>query len=66
MYHIASLYIGPAANPVKHTKELEFLEALQNSAAPKIKIILDENRALRPIPVSSTASNNNKRNKTTL
>ena len=49
--YLASLYIGPAANPVASVKESELLRALQTTAAPDIKILLDRNRALRPVPV---------------
>jgi CDP-diacylglycerol---glycerol-3-phosphate 3-phosphatidyltransferase len=49
--YLASLYIGPAANPVASTKEEELLKALHSTAAPDVKILLDQNRALRPVPV---------------
>jgi CDP-diacylglycerol---glycerol-3-phosphate 3-phosphatidyltransferase len=49
--YLASLYIGPAANPSSSQKELELLMALQSTAAPQVKILLDKNRALRPVPI---------------
>lgn len=50
--YLASLYVGPAANPASSPKEQELLNALQLTAAPDIKILLDRNRALRPVPVT--------------
>jgi CDP-diacylglycerol---glycerol-3-phosphate 3-phosphatidyltransferase len=52
--YLASLYIGPAANPATSVKEAELLQALQTTAAPDVKILLDKNRALRPVPVFNT------------
>jgi CDP-diacylglycerol---glycerol-3-phosphate 3-phosphatidyltransferase len=52
--YLASLYIGPAANPSSAAKELELLKALQLTSAPDVKILLDRNRALRPVPLTGT------------
>jgi CDP-diacylglycerol---glycerol-3-phosphate 3-phosphatidyltransferase len=48
--YLASLYVGPAASPSSSCKELELLTALQATSAPKIKILLDKNRAKRLVP----------------
>ena len=57
--YLASLYIGPAANPSSSPKELELLMALQSTAAPHMKILLDMNRALRPVPIINDDPNRN-------
>jgi CDP-diacylglycerol---glycerol-3-phosphate 3-phosphatidyltransferase len=49
--YLASLYIGPAADPVASHKEAQLLEGLRSTQASDIKILLDRNRALRPVPV---------------
>ena len=53
--YLASLYIGPAVDNENQPRELEFLQAIENSTSPQIKILLDENRALRPIRTTSSA-----------
>jgi CDP-diacylglycerol--glycerol-3-phosphate 3-phosphatidyltransferase len=65
---IASLYVGPATGNNDDCEEAEMLEALSelvernNSSDSKgdkkvsIQIILDENRALRPVPIIPTAT----------
>lgn len=55
--YLASLYIGPAANPITSTKEVQLLHALQTTSAPDVKILLDRNRALRPVPIVQDANN---------
>jgi CDP-diacylglycerol--glycerol-3-phosphate 3-phosphatidyltransferase len=50
---LASLYIGPAATP-NHTQEEELLQALsQVSTNVDVQIVLDQNRALRPVPTTT-------------
>ena len=61
---IASLYVGPATSNREACEEAELLEALSelvernySSTVEKkvsVKIILDANRALRPVPTAST------------
>jgi CDP-diacylglycerol--glycerol-3-phosphate 3-phosphatidyltransferase len=62
--YLASLYIGPAVDDVKYDKEVELLNAIRDVATSssssdssssggstvEIKILLDHNRALRPVP----------------
>ena len=48
--YLASLYIGPAANPQATPKEAELLNSLASSQASSLKILLDQNRALRVVP----------------
>ena len=55
---LASLYIGPAADSV-YEKEVELLDALREVSAKKnidITILLDQHRALRPVPVKGSKS----------
>lgn len=48
--YLASLYIGPGAS-VKYEQEHEFLDALRvTKGHVDVKIILDQNRALREVP----------------
>ena len=49
--YLASLYIGPAADPQKYTKEGALLSALE-SVRPgvDVKILMDRHRGLRPVP----------------
>jgi CDP-diacylglycerol--glycerol-3-phosphate 3-phosphatidyltransferase len=57
--YLASLYVGPAASS-HHTKELELLDALSHisssdddsSQQVDVKVLLDKNRALRPVPMT--------------
>jgi CDP-diacylglycerol---glycerol-3-phosphate 3-phosphatidyltransferase len=57
--YLASLYIGPAANPSSATKELELLKALQLTSASDVKILLDKNRALRSVPLTQQGNPHN-------
>lgn len=57
--YLASLYIGPAANPSSSPKELELLKALESTAATHVKILLDKNRALRAVPIINDNHNRN-------
>ena len=53
---IASLYIGPAVN---HPKEKEFLQALSLVSKKEdvsVNILLDQNRALRPVPTGKNTT----------
>jgi CDP-diacylglycerol--glycerol-3-phosphate 3-phosphatidyltransferase len=63
--YLASLYIGPAVDAVKYDKEVELLDAIRdissgsNNASGsdvEIKILLDHNRALRPVPTGKDAT----------
>lgn len=57
--HLASLYVGPAVDKEKNRRENEFLNALKVASAKsnvKIKMIMDKNRALRPVSLSSPAA----------
>lgn len=59
---LASLYVGPAATPQAAPKEQELLDALQEAAAKpnvQVDLLLDKNRALRKIPLASTANTSN-------
>jgi CDP-diacylglycerol---glycerol-3-phosphate 3-phosphatidyltransferase len=56
--YLASLYVGPAANPSSSHREFELLTALKMSAAPNVKILLDKNRALRPVSVIQSDDTN--------
>ena len=60
--YIASLYVGPAVGTT-HPKEEELMQALthvsnkhnddsENDCKVDIKVVLDQNRALRPVPAS--------------
>jgi len=49
--YLASLYVGPAACPAASVKEQELLDALESTRARSVQILLDQNRALRPVPV---------------
>jgi hypothetical protein len=61
--YLASLYIGPAADSVKYDKKVELLDALRDISSGRdddndnggveIKILLDHNRALRPVPTGN-------------
>ncbi len=61
---IASLYVGPATSNREECEEAALLEALSelvernhsnmDEKKVSVKIILDENRALRPVPTAST------------
>jgi CDP-diacylglycerol--glycerol-3-phosphate 3-phosphatidyltransferase len=65
--YLASLYIGPAVDSVKYDKEVELLDALRdisssgrdgdNDNEVEIKILLDHNRALRPVPTGNKDMN---------
>ncbi|KAL7581565.1 hypothetical protein ACA910_022127 [Epithemia clementina (nom. ined.)] len=59
--YLASLYIGPAADPSKSPRESELLNALRQARQNNvdIKILLDLNRALRPIPKPKKIENEN-------
>ena len=57
--YLASLYIGPAANPTSSPKELELLTAIQSTSAPQVKILLDKNRGLRSVPITNDDPNQN-------
>lgn len=48
---LASLYIGPAADP-SYEKEIQLLDALREASSRQVHvtILLDHNRALRPVP----------------
>ena len=49
--YLASLYIGPAVDSKLYDKEAQFLQALQTIPSNvNVKILLDRNRALRPVP----------------
>lgn len=53
---LASLYVGPAASPIATPREQDLLGALQVAAANpsvQVNILLDKNRALRPVPLSA-------------
>ena len=54
--YLASLYIGPAVDKVKYHREAELLECLKKVSSSEhpvdIKILLDLNRALRPVPIA--------------
>jgi CDP-diacylglycerol--glycerol-3-phosphate 3-phosphatidyltransferase len=54
---LASLYIGPAASPDNQPEEVELLQALSDVASKRkgipIKVVLDHNRGLRPVPMSN-------------
>lgn len=53
--YLASLYIGPAVCRQKYDKEADLLAALSDIPdAVEVKILLDRNRALRPVPVTQT------------
>lgn len=63
--YLASLYIGPAVDAVKYDKEVELLDAIRhvsksgsrgNGKDVEIKILLDHNRALRPVPTGKDAT----------
>jgi CDP-diacylglycerol---glycerol-3-phosphate 3-phosphatidyltransferase len=52
--YLASLYVGPAAS-TQQLRESEFLDALAQISSShehnvQVKVLLDENRALRPVP----------------
>jgi CDP-diacylglycerol--glycerol-3-phosphate 3-phosphatidyltransferase len=60
--YLASLYIGPAVDAVKYDKEVELLDAIRDASSGgngsgdsdvEIKILLDHNRALRPVPTGN-------------
>lgn len=53
--HLAALYIGPAADPSLHIREVELLEALKTTDCPDVQILLDKHRALRPVPTPESA-----------
>ncbi|CAB9497967.1 CDP-diacylglycerol--glycerol-3-phosphate 3-phosphatidyltransferase, mitochondrial [Seminavis robusta] len=56
---LASLYVGPAASPTATPREQDFLDALEIAAAKpqvQVNLILDKNRALRPVPLSADAN----------
>ena len=53
--HLASLYVGAAA--AAEPGEAELLEALQQSTA-SVRILLDRNRALRPVSIKRNAIDN--------
>lgn len=72
--YIASLYIGPAAEKIlideqsginlTYPKELELLQALEEAAKKRvvdIKILLDHNRALRPVSIKNNRGTSNSR-----
>lgn len=49
---LASLYIGPAASPKEHPRELELLQALsQVPSHVDVQIVMDSNRGLRQVPL---------------
>lgn len=52
---LASLYVGPAADAI-YEKEAELLDALRAASSKKIsiKVLLDQHRALRPVPVKDS------------
>jgi CDP-diacylglycerol--glycerol-3-phosphate 3-phosphatidyltransferase len=50
--HLASLYIGPAADPSIYPQEEELLDSLRATRCPDVRILLDQNRALRPVPTA--------------
>ena len=52
--HLAALYIGPAADPSLHTREVELLNALKTTDCPDVQILLDKGRALRPVPTPTS------------
>lgn len=54
--HLAALYVGPAANPLSQPREADLLNALQTTSCPSVRILLDRNRALRPIPNGVSSS----------
>jgi CDP-diacylglycerol---glycerol-3-phosphate 3-phosphatidyltransferase len=58
--YLASLYIGPGANPLSSPQEKALLKALQSTAATQVKILLDKNRALRAVPIKKDDANENK------
>lgn len=71
---IASLYVGPAISKQDDCEEAELLQALSeivdrnHSNGDKkvsIKIVLDENRALRPIPINHPRTSDEHQSKTT-
>jgi CDP-diacylglycerol---glycerol-3-phosphate 3-phosphatidyltransferase len=52
---LASLYVGPAASPKSAPKEQDLLDALKVAASKpnvQVNLLLDKNRALRPVPLS--------------
>ena len=71
---IASLYVGPATSNREDCEEAEMLEALselvqrnhhEGDKKVSVKIILDENRALRPVPTQSTTDASTENSKST-
>jgi CDP-diacylglycerol--glycerol-3-phosphate 3-phosphatidyltransferase len=58
--YLASLYIGPAVEAAKYDKEVELLDAIRDISSDgsnvEIKILLDHNRALRPVPTGKDAT----------
>eukprot|EP00536_Pseudo-nitzschia_multiseries_P014137 jgi/Psemu1/291269/fgenesh1_pg.662_\ len=76
---IASLYIGPATSNKDDCEEAELLEALSEivnrnhrieesndeSRRVSVKILLDENRALRPVPIIHSTDSDKDDSKTT-
>lgn len=53
--YVASLYIGPAA-ATSMLRERELLDALASTRAKDVQILLDRNRALRPVPMEQQSS----------
>jgi CDP-diacylglycerol--glycerol-3-phosphate 3-phosphatidyltransferase len=53
--HLAALYIGPAADPSLHKREVELLDALKTTECPDVQILLDKGRALRPVPTPTSS-----------
>ena len=51
--YLASLYIGPAVDTQKFPRETELLDSLRQAQKNQVdvKILLDLNRALRPVPI---------------
>ena len=65
--YLASLYIGPAADPTNQPREKEFLNVLSeiNKHNVDVKILLDYNRALRPVPRTTTIDSSQQSSATT-
>ena len=54
---LASLYIGPAADAF-YEKEVELLDAIREASSRGVdmKILLDQHRALRPVPIKGSTT----------
>ena len=72
---LASLYVGPAASTVREQPgvpgikcwcpERELLDSLQEAACKEevqVRVLLDKHRALRPVPLPKSITNNQEKN----